>query len=647
MTGDSMLTTCARCSASGRTTDRFCRGCGLRRSELSAAVEEAFAPAATAPSTGRHHAVTAVDAADDPDTVALRVPPPRVATPPSAVPTMPPPRPSSPPPRPTLHASPPPPPRPAAKQPPLTAWHGGTVGLAALLTVLLVVEAVIAMGGALGGDADGAGFVVLVLPRLALAAGGAGVLAALAQQRASALAGSVTLAVVVLAMELGTAVDAPGAFAATVAIALASVVLGAPAALLRPVPGRIATTLAVWVAVGAVVAAFAGFAYGSIAGQVSASYAGGGVLFLLVAGVAVACAAGLRAGRVPAAWALAGSWVLTLVAVSVADLDGLGLSSVVVLHLAAAIVALAARPVAASLGPGALATWDRARVTVDRVPRPWVLGGGLVLAVATGLLLAVSGTSASGYSGGNSSTGVTVMIVIVGLLALAATATPTLPWFWRVAVGLGGLLALGIAWSGSSGSGTGSSLTWILVLPLALIGGAVWGALVNHRHGATSSRPGWVGAGSAPPPYPLSFLIPPTAGARSRLALHADVALPPEAVLDAVRRVTAVRGNWFVVFDDTVEIEGEQPGVVALHVGGHCHFRARVESRGGRTVLRVGGMDRYLQSRSWYGFIPVGPAHVQGFWMYKLFLQTVAAELARLDPRARLSIAGPSQAAVA
>ena len=626
-----MLTSCARCSAPGRSTDRFCRGCGVRRSELSMAVDEVFAP-----STGRHHAVDASPGSDDPDTVAFRIPARRAATPSSTAPAM---RPS--PGRP--HPVPPPaaaPRRDTAPGPGLTAWHGGAVGLASLLTILLVLEAVASFSGATGGDAEAAAFLVLVLPRLALAAAGGAVLVALAQRRSSALAGSVTLAVVVLATGLGGAVGALGAFAAMVAIALAAVVVGAPGAPVKPAPGRVAATLAVWVAVGALIAALAGFAYGSIAGRASPGYAGGGVVFLLLAGLAATCAVGLRAGRVAAAWAFAASWPLGLVAVSVADLDGFGLSSVALLHLVAAGVALADPSVAASLGPGALSAWDRARLTVERIPRTWVLWVGLVLAVTTGVLLVVSSSSASGYSAGNTGNGAAVMVVVVGLLALAATVTPTLPWFLRVALGLGGLLVLGLAWGGSNTSSTGSALLWIVVLPLALIGGSVWGAVVNHRHGATSSRPGWVGDGSAPPPYPLSFLTPPTAGGRARLALHAETSLPPEAVLEAVRRVTAVRGNWFVVFDDHVEVAGGDAGSVDLRIGDHCAFPARVHRHGDRTMLDVGGMDRWVQSRPWYGFVPVGPASVQGFWMYRLFLQTVAAEIARLDPRARPEVIG-------
>ena len=640
--GDTVLTTCARCAAPSQAADRFCRGCGLERSALSTAVEQVFAEPTTRDldTTGRRHAVAPPRGNDDPDTVSLRVPPPR------AVPSGPGPRPPWP--GPPAHG---PGPAPLAfPQPGPAAWHWAALGLAALLAMVLLVEAVLSLSGATGGDAEAAAFVVVVLPRLLLAAGAGGVVLALAQRRAVAAGGAVALAAVVLTAALGTSVDGPGAFGAMLAVALAAVVVGAPGGPRTPSPGGTAATLALWLAAAAFVAALVGFSYGAIAGQASPTYVGSGVLFLLLGGVAVGCGVGLRAGQPAAVWVLVGTWLLTLVAVSLPGLEGLGLGAVAVLHLAAAVAALTNRSAAASLGPGALTAWDRARVTIARVPQMWVLCGGLALAVTVGLLLAVSGTStSSSSSGGGAGTGATVMIVIVGLLAFAAAFTPTLPWFWRAGLVAGGVLACGIAWGGHEGlSSRGSALTWIVVLPLALVGGAVWGAVVNHRHGATSSRPGWVGPGGPPPPHPASsFLIPPTAGARSRLALHADTALPPDVVLDAVRRTTAVRGNWFVVFGDEVEIAGGEPGVVGLHIGGHCHFRARVESRGGRTSLRVGGMDRYLQSRSWYGFIPAGPAHVQGFWMYRLYLQTVAAELARLDPHARLAIAGPAQAAVA
>lgn len=118
-------------------------------------------------------------------------------------------------------------------------------------------------------------------------------------------------------------------------------------------------------------------------------------------------------------------------------------------------------------------------------------------------------------------------------------------------------------------------------------------------------------------------------------------------MLEAVRRVTAVRGNWFIVWDDHVEVLGADPTTLGLRIGGKCAFRARVEPRQARTVLRVGGLDRWTQSRNYIGgFIPAGLAHIEGFFMYKLFLQTVAAELAHLDPTARARIGSPSGATI-
>ncbi|MHC1560607.1 hypothetical protein ACR9E3_16745 [Actinomycetospora sp. C-140] len=506
---------------------------------------------------------------------------------------------------------------------------------------MLFLEAVLAVRVATG-EAGVAMFLILVLPRLVLTAGAFAVVVAVAQRRAVAVGAAATVAVVVTAFAAGSVIDGlVSAFAAMLAIALAAVVLATSRSRSLSTPTGLASVLASWWTAGAALAGLVGLAYGGLSGP---GTAGGGIIFLLLAGAGGACAVGLRSARPVAAWVLAATWPVTLVAVSLSDADGLGLGAVLVLHAAAALAAVGSAPIMAALGPAAVAARGRAVVTAARVPRAWLLWGGLALAVATGLLLAVSGSSsASGASGA----GVGTMVIVVGFLALAAIFTPTLPWFWRVAAAAGGALAIAAGWTGFGSSSSGDALLWVVLVPLALVGTCAWGALVNHRHGTTSSRPGWAGPGTPPPPRSVSFLIPPTAGARSRLALHVETALPPDAALEAVRRATAVRGNWFVVFDDHVEIAGTDDHVVGLHIGGHCHFRARVETRGSRTVLRVGGMDRYLQSRSWYGFIPAGPAHVQGFWMYRLFLQTVAAELARLDTHARLSIAGPSQAVVA
>jgi hypothetical protein len=209
---------------------------------------------------------------------------------------------------------------------------------------------------------------------------------------------------------------------------------------------------------------------------------------------------------------------------------------------------------------------------------------------------------------------------------------------------LGGLVALWIGWTGQQDlSTTSSSLTWIVVIPALLVGGVVWGLVENRRTGATSTRPGWSGPGAPPPPRSIAFMVPPTAGGRARLSLDVETALPQHVLLDAVRRVTAVRGNWFVVQGDHVEVSGAGPGELGLHIGGHCHFRARVQPRGARTALRVGGMDLWVQSRSYYfGVVPAGLAHVQGFFAYTLFLRTVGAEIARLDPLASLRIGAPS-----
>ena len=63
----------------------------------------------------------------------------------------------------------------AFPQPGPAAWHWAALGLAGLLGIVLLVEVVLSLSGATGGDAEAAAFVVIVLPRLLLAAGAGGV----------------------------------------------------------------------------------------------------------------------------------------------------------------------------------------------------------------------------------------------------------------------------------------------------------------------------------------------------------------------------------------------------------------------------------------------------------------------------------------
>ena len=179
------------------------------------------------------------------------------------------------------------------------------------------------------------------------------------------------------------------------------------------------------------------------------------MLYLLIAGASVGCAIGLRAGRMAAVWVLAGMWLLTLVAVSLPGLEGLGLGAVAVLHLAAAVAALANRSAAASLGPGVARGLGPRAVTVARVPQDWVLwvvcAGGDRGPPARGL-----GPTSGNYSvlrlvlGRRGEHRGDRHIVIVGPPRVAAAFTPTLPWFWRAGLVVGGVLA----W-GSRGAATG------------------------------------------------------------------------------------------------------------------------------------------------------------------------------------------------
>lgn len=285
----------------------------------------------------------------------------------------------------------------------------------------------------------------------------------------------------------------------------------------------------------------------------------------------------------------------------------------------------------------ALAALQRALPAQLRDAPPAVGVGVVAVAVLVvfGLLVIVS--SASGAGSGASWAG--LLSVLIGLLAVAAAFTPTMPAVWRAGCGAAG--AFGLVLGASVGFADSALSGWGALMPLvpaAVVGTVGYGWWHNHRTGATATAPGWTGPGSLPPPSPVQFPLPPTAKGRAGVCLTARTALAPELLLDAVARTTAVRGNWFVVRGDRVDVSGRDDDGQILTIGGHASFRSRIHAHGGDTVLRVGGLDRWVQSRNYWGFVPVGFAHVQGYWAYKCYLQTLAGELACLDPGARMTI---------
>ena len=229
---------------------------------------------------------------------------------------------------------------------------------------------------------------------------------------------------------------------------------------------------------------------------------------------------------------------------------------------------------------------------------------------------------------------------MVGVLALAAALTPTMTPLWRSGLVVSGGFSLWLAWHSSNALDDGeSTFLWTVALPLAIVGSAVWGAWTNRSTGATSTRPGWVGEGALPPMLELAFVAPPTAGARSRTCLGAlDNPLPgrrrrrggpgdrrARELVPNLRR----RGRC----DRPRGRRGRAEDRRHLHLPGARDEPAAAPSCG------WAGWTRWTKSRWYFDFlIPISPAKVEGFRMYKLYLRTVASEIARLDPSTRARI---------
>lgn len=618
------MTRCPRCSTVARESDRFCGGCGSARgavAELTAAVEDACDDdAVTAPipvpgPRGRHHRV--------PETP-LSAPSTGSGAPDAAVPPG------------TLVPSGP---RASAPTVPVPPW--AVPALAAGAGLAQLVDAVVAFPTEAVNGADWSTLAVATLPAFGIAA--AFVALAVAANRRTR---PVPVCAAVLALATVTAglfsspESTPGPMTCmlAVAVALLAVVPGvaSPGARRPGMPGPAAAEapLAWWWVGGCVAAALHGFVIshevdGGTAGQVV-----GGVLFLGLAVAGAVCAPLLRGVPDTARWVLTALWPLDAVAVSLSDSGG---------HVVWPLLSLHLGLVAVLIWPLVLTDRASGRLTtlVSRVadaPQLGVLGGAAAVVLGVGVLVAFTGVSSSS---GVSDTGSTLAVGVVGVLALAVACTPTMTPLWRSGLVAGATLSFWMAWDRGSTLNDGeSTFMWTVFFPVALIGLSGWGALSNRRTGATASRPGWLGAGALPPMIPVPFVAPPTAGARSTVCLELASGLAPEELLDAVRRTTAVRGNWFRTYGDAVEVVGRGLG---LKIGSTCAFRALVGGSGERSVLRVGGMDAWTKSRWFLDFIiPISPAKVEGFRMYKLFLLTVASEATRLDPSARARIGRPS-----
>jgi len=74
-----------------------------------------------------------------------------------------------------------------------------------------------------------------------------------------------------------------------------------------------------------------------------------------------------------------------------------------------------------------------------------------------------------------------------------------------------------------------------------------------------------------------------------------------------------------------------------------CTFAAITAQNAGQTSLTVGGLETFKTSQSrLLGIIPIGPASIPGFSLYKRLLSEIQTQLQAADPLASTSIQDPT-----
>jgi hypothetical protein len=148
-----------------------------------------------------------------------------------------------------------------------------------------------------------------------------------------------------------------------------------------------------------------------------------------------------------------------------------------------------------------------------------------------------------------------------------------------------------------------------------------------------------------------------TAKARARTALLAGTNLSLGDALDVVKAATnlakgggtSLMTSGVVNVGAQIHIEEEHPDRLELSITSGkrvvelCTFAAIAVQEEGWTSLTVGGLQSYKTSQSrLFGFIPMGPASITGFSLYKRFLNAVSTQLQTADPEASISIQDPA-----
>lgn len=148
-----------------------------------------------------------------------------------------------------------------------------------------------------------------------------------------------------------------------------------------------------------------------------------------------------------------------------------------------------------------------------------------------------------------------------------------------------------------------------------------------------------------------------TAKARARTALLADTNLTSAETLNIVKAAvgqvkgggTSLMTSGVVNAGAKIQVEHEQPDQLVLSITSGkrlvelCTFSALTIQNESRTSLTVGGLATYKTSQSrLFGLIPMGPASIPGFSLYKRFLVELQTQLQAADPEASISIQDPT-----
>jgi hypothetical protein len=147
-----------------------------------------------------------------------------------------------------------------------------------------------------------------------------------------------------------------------------------------------------------------------------------------------------------------------------------------------------------------------------------------------------------------------------------------------------------------------------------------------------------------------------TAKNRARLALRATTTLDPAAVLQIVQGATGeVKGGGASLLTSglanlgaQVHVEATNGNTLRLSITSGkrlvelCTFSAEATASGGKTQLRVGGLDTYKTvQEKLFMLIPVGPKAINGIDIYKRYLHAVEQGLRKTDAKASIDISVP------